>query len=76
MFPFREALVSTLVPPLAVSTPGLVPACHPRLDQSLRDKSEASALTVSHVDLRALTVNQGPDHVVYGRSSLPSHTRL
>ena len=50
----------------------------PRLDQSLRQRlcTAASTLTVSHVDLRLLSVNQSPDHVVHGRSTLPSHARL
>ena len=65
------------------SSPGSVHswfrACvSPRLDQSLRQRlcTAASALAVSHVDLRLLSVNQGPDHVVHGRSTLPSHARL
>ena len=65
------------------SSPGSVHswfrACvSPRLDQSLRQRlcTAASTLTVSHVDLRLLSVNQGPDHVVHGRSTLPSHARL
>ena len=50
----------------------------PYLDQSLRQKlcTAASTLAVSHVDLRLLSVNQGPDHVVHGRLTLPSHARL
>ena len=50
----------------------------PRLDQSLRDRlfTATCGLAVSHVDLRLLTINHGPDHVVHRRSTLPSHVRF
>ena len=74
VLPFQEVLVSALVPPLTVSTPGFVHASLLAYTQSLRQRlcTAASTLTISHVDLRLLSVNQGPDHVVHGRSTCSS----
>ena len=65
MFPFSEASVSALVPPLAVSTPRFVPArLSPGRVSMTGLCAAASALSVSHLDHRALTVNQHSVHVV------------